>query len=61
MVCYDGFLQGFQPPLVIIIIIITLVQVVVVVDTEGLELMVDQVEVVELDAGKTNSVGVPVC
>jgi hypothetical protein len=22
MVCYDGFLQGFQPPLVIIIIII---------------------------------------
>jgi hypothetical protein len=38
----------------------TLVQVVVVVGKEGSELMVDQVEVVEPDAGKTNSVGVPV-
>jgi hypothetical protein len=38
-----------------------LVQVVVVVDTEGLELMVDQVEVVEPVVGETNSVGIPVC
>jgi hypothetical protein len=39
----------------------TLVQVVVVVDKEDLEVMADLVEVVELDAGKTNPVGVPVC
>ncbi len=38
----------------------TLVQVVVVVDKEDLEVMTDPVEVVELDAGKTNPVGVPV-
>jgi hypothetical protein len=39
----------------------TLVEVVVVVDKEDLEVMADPVEVVELDAGKTNPVGVPVC
>jgi hypothetical protein len=40
----------------------TLAQVVVVVvDKEDLEVVADLVAVVELDAGRTNSVGVPVC